>query len=93
MLECWHLNPDLRPSPYDIVSRLTPTESVFEDEVDCELNGEQPIHEAADISVSNGGQHVHVATDSLSNGAGQQSCKNLLVPLTESYTDTISLSP
>lgn len=78
MLECWHLNPDLRPTPHDIVSRLTPSESVFEDDADCELNGEEHMHVAADMSVSNGEQHIHVAADSLCNGAGQQSCKYLL---------------
>ena len=44
MLQCWHLNPDLRPTPHDIVAQLTPSDSILDD-VDSEVNGGHQVGE------------------------------------------------
>ena len=62
MLECWHLDPDLRPAPHDIVAQLTPSDSIFDD-ADSELNTDQPITPKPTTGVASG---------------GHQSCESLL---------------
>ena len=48
MLQCWHLNPDLRPSPHDVVAQLTPSETIY-DTGDSEVNGGNQIGEYWEI--------------------------------------------
>lgn len=37
MLQCWQLEPGLRPAPHDLVAQLTPDDSIFDD-ADSEMN-------------------------------------------------------
>ena len=60
MLQCWQLEPSLRPAPHNLVAQLTPADSIFDD-ADSELNAERQVG-------SN-------KSDSTGSGPGNQSCK------------------
>ena len=68
MLECWNFDPNLRPSPHDIVAQLTPADSIFDD-ADSELNGTQ--QELNGIQ-----QEQSCSKITPSDTGGHQSCEN-----------------
>ena len=76
MLDCWNYDPNLRPSPNDIVAHLTPPDSIFDD-ADSELNGGQQIC------------HKDTPTkDTPNDTAGHQSCE---IPLGYYHGNMLSL--
>ena len=75
MLECWNFDPNLRPSPHDIVAQLTPADSIFDD-ADSELNGTQQELNGIQQELNGIQQEQSCSKITPSDTGGHQSCEN-----------------